>query len=163
MTTGGELGSGTASISEQITITNLTNQILNFHFFQYSNFQLSGTVNDDSVGVGDSTAVQTDPYNKVVETVTSGPASHFAAGSSTALLDSLNDTSATTLDDNNSWGPGDAGWAYQWDYNLAALASAEINKVKTLTPIPEPATLLLVGSSLLGLGFYGRRRIAKGV
>jgi PEP-CTERM motif len=30
-----------------------------------------------------------------------------------------------------------------------------------LTPTPEPATLLLVGSSLLGLGFTGRKRLFR--
>jgi PEP-CTERM motif-containing protein len=30
-----------------------------------------------------------------------------------------------------------------------------------LTPVPEPGTIVLLGAGLLGLGFYGRRRMQK--
>lgn len=40
-------------------------------------------------------------------------------------------------------------------------ASAWVGDRGTSTPVPEPATLLLMGGGLLGLGFFGRRRARK--
>ncbi|HVU26469.1 MAG TPA: hypothetical protein VHG71_01890, partial [Verrucomicrobiae bacterium] len=45
---GGSAQSGTSDLSEQIAIQNLTSSSISFHFFQYADFNLGGTANNDS-------------------------------------------------------------------------------------------------------------------
>jgi hypothetical protein len=42
-----------------------------------------------------------------------------------------------------------------------SFAEAAVRGFLAPTAVPEPSTLLLLGSGLMGLGFYGRRRFKK--
>jgi len=168
---GGAVGSGTSDLSEQISIQNLTGATLSFHFFQYADFNLGGTPNND---VGDLDQLRRNAYSGTiqynngcqlsenVDTVVSQPATHGQFGTGSTILNSLTDGSATTLN-NNASASGNVNWGLEWDVNIAAggtlLISKDLNIVGVIPvpPVPEPATLSVVALGLLAGGLYGRR------
>ena len=153
---GGVAGSGTADISEQIQINNLTGAALDFHFFQYCDFDLAGTPGGDStlLRFGPNAwfvADQSKGATALEEQVNTPAANHGEAGFFNTTLARLNDGVATTLNDNASAGPGNTAYALEWDVNIASGGTFLISKDKriTLTTVPEPSALALVSCSLV--------------
>ena len=167
-------GSG-VDMNEQILVTNnsctyplvsCTNP-LDLHFFQYSNFDLANSANNDTVFFPDgTTASQTDPAGLLSETITSvnllGTSVDHQAGFAAPLLGLLTDGAPTTL--NNDSGPylGDVGWAFEWSIALGSTPLL-ISKDKLFQEIPpytnpEPASLGLIGAGLFAAGWISRRR-----
>ena len=133
---GGSGGSGVANIAETIEMTNTGGAPLEFHFFQYSDFDMDGTSAGDSVALLDSDQwVHYDSVSSNATVVLPTPSFHEAAISPTTL-NSLKDGNPTTLSDASSAGPGDATWAWQWDFNLGIGASVFISQNNTLGPTP---------------------------
>ena len=156
--TGGPSDSDKSDIAEVISITNTSATALDFHFYQYTDFDLGGFLGDTVVKKNANTFHQEDPYYVAGEVVGTPAPSRWEAGLFPSTLNRLNDGVATDL--NNSSGPatGDATFAWQWDMGIAAGDALVISKDKNITPVPEPGTLLLLGSGLLGLAVYTRRR-----
>lgn len=163
---GGPIGSGSSSIGEQIRINNLTSNPLEFHFFQYVDFDLGGT------GVGDTVTLEQNAlglFEKAFQykgnaffayEVVSPAANHGEVGTWGSILTKLEDDLPTTL--NDSVGPvsSDTVWAFQWDLVIAPNESFDIaiNKSVSTTPvIPEPSTIALISIGLAALGFARRR------
>lgn len=143
---GGTLGSGVSDLGELITITNLGDSALDFHFFQYVDFDLGFDDLDDSVSlVNGNTFIQTDGGSGwISETADAPAAARYEANYYSATLDKLTDLDADVLNMVASAGVGDVTWAFQWDFELAPDDSYIISKDKHLE-IPEPATLVLLG------------------
>lgn len=165
--TGGSAGSGVSDIGESITINNFTRSALDFHFFQYSDFDLGGTTGGQTVQLGKNLsglfneALQTAPGVAFSETVLTPGANHGEAGLFNTTLVKLNDGTPTILNDNaGPVGPGDATWAFEWDLSIAPGGSALISKDKyiQLQPIPEPSSLALISLGLAGCALIKRRR-----
>ena len=155
--TGGTPGSGTSDLGESISIVNTSaTETLEFHFFQYCNFDLGGTATDASVEItGGNTALQKDLGCYISESVETPKASHFEAAYYSSIVDSLNDGLPTTL--NDIAGPvtnGDLTWAFQWDFPLAPGDTFIISKDKLIVPEPAMMSLLVLG----GIGVLLRRR-----
>jgi hypothetical protein len=160
---GGVTGSGASDMGEQINITNTSASPLDFHFFQYNDFDLTPqAAAADTVLFSNANAVQqSGGGNNLTETVVTPIPSHHAASVFPVLLNELTDGNPTTLNDSPAVGvpagPGDMVWAYEWDVTIAPNDTFQISKDKNLSaiPIPEPTTLSMLGTGVLLLA---RRR-----
>ena len=152
---GGTPGSGRSDMGEQITITNLQSTPLEFHFFQYADFDLSAA--DTTLFTNSNAVDQIGAGVRLSETVVTPVPSHRETQFFPVTLNKLNDALPTTLIDNAGIGAGDVTWAFQWDVVIAPNSSFLISKDKNLLPIPEPATLLLLLSALAVPVFVRRR------
>jgi hypothetical protein len=153
---GGLPGSGVSDITEQISISNVGTSALDFHFFQYSDFEMLGTPGNDSVVFTNENAVrQFEGALGLIETVNTPPASHREADFFDNTRDKLEDGVASVLSDlppeDVVIGPGDVTWAYQWDVVIPVGRSFIISKDKRLSFVPEPGpfALLSIGVGLL--------------
>jgi hypothetical protein len=154
--TGGTPGSGLSQLNESVLVRNLTAAPMDFHFFQYSDFDLSGFAGGDTVALGTNLfgrfneANQTKGGFSFAETGVTPGANHGQASLFPVILNSLNDGAPTLLSDVAGTGPGDATWAFQWDVTIPASGSFTLSKVKYITVVPEPTTMSL---ALLGFAF----------
>lgn len=165
---GGEAGSGMSSINEKIKITNLSGDPLDFHFFQYADFDLGGNRHGNTVQLArDDSGLFTSAYQNTgtthfVDEVVSPGADHGQVGRYPSLRNRLQNHSPTTLNDNVGPITGDATWAFQWDPSIpvGGSFSIELNKSVSITSVPEPTALALVPVALALLGMARRRRSA---
>lgn len=165
--TGGTAGSGVSTLTETISIKNIRpSGNLAFHLFEYSDFDLTESAGDDTATlVNPSTIAQTDQYgvNSTV-TVINPPPDHYEIAAVPTTLAKLNDNTTTNFSDNTpSVGPTNVAFAFQWDEIILPGSTFVISIEKMIEgsppAVPEPASLLLVGSGLLALRGWRRRQV----
>lgn len=156
---GGSAGSNRGDIAEQIRITNNTSSPLPMSFFQYSDFDLGGDVDDDFVGImGPNVVRQADSTSglSINETVVTPPANNWEVGAFPATISRLDDANTDNLNGNGGplVGSADYTWAFQWNITIPAGRTFIISKDKSITPAPGALALLGLG----GLAMGRRRR-----
>jgi len=163
---GGPAGSEQGDLAEQVTVTNTSaDESLDLHFFEYADFDLGGTPNNDEVvyigqAVDDVDEVMVakqldDAYMLVASDVSSPALGHVEANIGGALRGKLDDANPDDLDD-TATADGDVEWAGQWNVELGPGDAFQLSKDKMITP--EPATLALMGSGAVLVFFLRRRR-----
>jgi len=151
---GGAQGSGMSSLFENITIKNTGSNQLDFHFFNYTDFDLTENGEQDTTKIGSGIATQLDNFTFATEVIDPA-ASYYQVSPFSNILDALEDDVTTTLA--NFSGPltGDNAYAFQWDFALQPEQSFSINNYKSIAlvkSVPEPTmTLGLIAFSGLML------------
>lgn len=154
---GGQVGSGWSDVTHQVKISNTGNEVMDFHLFEYTDFDLGGTFDDDTGVILSANKIsQSDGiWQMSVSEVVTPDASHWDIANFPVLANSLKDADTTVLTD--SVGPitGDVEYVLQWDMVLQPGESFILSKDMLI--VPEPSSIALVGV-ISGLGVFIRRR-----
>ncbi len=133
---GGAVGSNASDMSEQISIHNTSGSNLDFHFFQYTDFDLQGLAgNDTAVFTNPNAVQQASGAYRLTETVVTPVPNHREIAVYPTTVNNLNDGLPTTLSDTpigQVLGPADLTWAFQWDVTIAPGGTFQISKDKNL-------------------------------
>ncbi len=160
---GGQAGTFRSDLGEQVAIRNIGSSTLSFHLFQYSDFNLNGSGQGQTVLLtptgGPQRATQTGNGLMMSETVVTPAPSLWEANVYAVTLDKLNNVTDITTNLNGQLSAsGDVTWAFQWDFSLEPGKTYLISKDKSITVVPEPCTALLSGIAFALVG-WGRRRL----
>ncbi len=157
-------GTGRSGATLGINLINYQASPLDFHLFQYSDFDLGGTTGSESVtflkALGKfNRAAQTSGSlwmtNTFVGTAIPNPTPQVEANTFNATLLSLTDLSQTTLNSlSTNAGPGNVTYAIQYDLLLNAGESFALSEQFSMA-VPEPtsAGLILIAAGCLALGY----------
>jgi hypothetical protein len=159
---GSGVNSGSADITENITVyNNSTTSPLSVNLFEYSNFNLLGENNNvevfpDGVG-GYDYAEQYVGSTAIAEGIIAPDANNAEAGLAGNVLSAVE---AGDLNGNLTAGPGDVAWAFEWSTQIDPGQNFPVLKDKELTisTVPEPSTIALIGLGLGAVGFFRRRQ-----
>ncbi len=159
---GGAPGSGQSSLTEVITFRNLTDTPLSLTWFEFDDFDLNYTLNNDTASGGVNGITQVDPSGVTLQVSHDVTPNRYQISSAPGfpdnpIFDDLEDDNVDDLDNSGSpTGPGLIRFAFQWDLELPVGEDYSITVTKLI--IPEPTTGLLVAMALAGFGVLARRR-----
>jgi hypothetical protein len=153
----GASSSGTSSLLENIDIINTSSNKLDFHLFNYTDFDLTDNGQDDTIKISTDMATQFDSFTLAKEVINPS-ATYYQVSPFPNILDSLSDNFPTSL--SNVGGPvtGENAYAFQWDFVLDPEKSFSIKNYKSIKPVPEPTMSLGCLISLVSLGMLRRLR-----
>ncbi len=149
---GGSTGSNTSDIAETVRVRNLSDAPLDFHLFEYDDFDLDDSADGDQAMVVNSTTINQWDGGTQAMVGTVPPYDHYEITTFADTLNKLNDGVADVLSDTTTANqPGDITFAMQWDRTIAANGTFLLSKDKQITSVPEPTSLSLLGLGALGL------------
>lgn len=153
---GGAPSSGQANVRETVTITNIGSETLNFHFFQYVDFDADANYDASWQTTWGEVAIQLGNKGSVAATLASPIPSHYQVAICPDLLADLSDEHPTTLTDILGTFFGDLTYALQWDLLISPSGSAQIsvNKVtvweSTCGQQPSPTPIVMAAGDTNG-------------
>jgi hypothetical protein len=162
--TGGAVGSHKSDLAADIAVTNLTGSSMDFHLFKYTDFDIYSNAGFD-IGtlMNPMTISQRDQFSGFYdESVMVPQMDLWEIAFRPSLLDKLNDGNPDNL--LNQTSPLVAGlgqyvtWAAQWNRTIGPGGSFIMPEDNYITfATPEPGTLILLGSGLLGLWGFRKK------
>jgi hypothetical protein len=119
---GGAAGSHASSVVETVSIQNTNNSSIALHLYSYTDFDLAGESEGDTVSFPTTNVVVQQGKGVTATQSVQGPAPNFWEASWYALtFDKIDGATPAVLSDTNTpSSPGDQTFAYQWDTNLSA-------------------------------------------
>ena len=131
---GGVKGSHMASVIESISVQNTTNTSLGLHLYDYTDFDLAGESDGDTVTFPATNIVMQQGKNMIATQMAEGQTPSYWEGSWYALaLDTIEEATPAVLADSiipNQ--AGDQTFAYQWDFSLPAGQMFALNLTNTI-------------------------------
>jgi hypothetical protein len=170
MLSGGQAGSLSSDLSDTIKISNNGSSALDFHFFEYANFNLGNSTSGESVAIVNGNTSTVSGNGGQAQTVVSPIPNEFEANVSPTLLNEISSSSKKyTLSDANSASSGDGEFGDEWDASLAMCGSSlvitgdtVIKAPAAVVQVPEPVNGAMAVLGLSGTLLMRRRnRTAK--
>jgi hypothetical protein len=157
--TGG--GTGQGDIQEDLRLQNLSGTTNDFHFYQYSDFNLLGSGPGDSVSMDNSFVVQWKGDTQIQEAIISPYANRYEANVTGpgGTLDKLNTVAGLNLNNNGEVLDGDVTWAYQWDFMQLGDEVIQKDKLLDVMLVPEPSVLAFISLGLAALVLRRRTQV----
>lgn len=148
---------GAALLSQQLTITNTSQDALDLSLFNFADFDVAGTFGGDVATLGGPNLIDVVDGANTAQWLGVG-ADAYQVTAFNSLYTSLTNASVTNLDFSGlPFGPGDFTAAFQWDRVLGVGPGQSVT-VTTLQGIgqavPAPGALAVLGMA----GLCGRRR-----
>lgn len=160
------MGSSSAKVTIQWTITLQSGYPEEFAFFPYFNFDLNSTPFDDTaqlvsavnpykIQFGDSLATAI-----ITANVTSNFGFRWQIAQNPALLSILLDTIPNHLSNSTTPLTGDVEGAFEFSFSMSGPGATVSGTLEKLLIVPEPASLWAIVAGLTGFFYRRRRRIS---
>jgi hypothetical protein len=158
-------------MQETLAVINNSGQTINnLNFYEYSHFNLLQSGNNSVTIYGDpssgfSNVRQVSGSTAIQEAITSPNATYAEAALYSQTLNNFATIPGYNLNNQQTAGPGDVTWAFEWSQSLASTNDTSANELDifkdksiNIAPIPEPSTLALIA---VGVGAFGSRLLRR--